>query len=336
LNCSYCLGGGKVRGASASPRTMSRETACRAVERACEKVSPGGVVEVAFYGGEPLRNWTLVKVVGDACKGTISGRFPDREIRLSMISNLAEAPDDLAAWALGHGMTFLCDIDGPGPVHDRLRPFADGTGSLATVTANVRRLVTAGVHVGLRMTLTALNQSDMVETARLFKDLGAGSCAFVPVQPVDCAGRFLPRELLPDIDAITAGMKQVYESGSGTWRIFSLSPIIGNGSVPAGCAGGRGAAASRVKRRSSLRAAMCTPACTSRATTNITSALYGTGHRSTGSAWTFCESACRSTTCRSAGVVPGGLSAGGDAPSRDCGSGPIPTPRSPSWSTRVG
>jgi uncharacterized protein len=237
LNCSYCLGGGKDPGTSSGK--MSPETACRAVEQACGSVNPGGVVEVAFYGGEPLRNWPLVKAVGEACKGAISGRFPDREIRLSMISNLADLPDDLAQWSLDHGMTFLCDIDGPENVHDRQRPFADGAGSWAAVTANVRRLVTAGVPVGLRMTLTALNQSKMMETARLFKDLGAASCAFVPVQPVDCAGRFLPMELLPDLDAIVAGAKQVFESG--IWDIEDLFPFsdfrrrLEAGVVGAGC-----------------------------------------------------------------------------------------------------
>ena len=223
LSCAYCLGGKKDRGDSV--QKMSLETALRAVEQACEQVTSGGVVEVAFFGGEPLQNWPLVKSIGEACTNEIQQQYPDKEVRLSMVSNLAELPDDLVEWSLEQGVSFLCDIDGPQGVHDSQRPFVTGAGSWAAVTGNVRRLTSTGIPVGLRMTITALNQEHMMETARLYKELGARSCAFVPVQPVDCDGRFLSEDLLPDIDMMTAGLRQVYESG--LWEVEELFPLSG-------------------------------------------------------------------------------------------------------------
>lgn len=221
LNCVYCLGGRQDRGGPV--QKMMRQTALRAVEQAFEQTDFGGEVEVCFFGGEPLQNWPLVKTVGEACLSEVAQRHPDKTLRLSMVSNLAEPPEDLTTWSLEHGMSFLCDIDGPQAVHDLLRPFKSRAGSWTVVTENVRRLAEAGVGVGLRMTLTALNQGHMMETARLFRQLGGRSCAFVPVQPVDCLGRFLRQDLLPDMDVLVAGLRQVYESG--LWTTENLFPL---------------------------------------------------------------------------------------------------------------
>jgi uncharacterized protein len=221
LRCIYCLGGNKGHGRN--PESMSQATACQAVERACQAVKPGGKLEVTFFGGEPLCNWSLVKAVGEYISGTLAPRLPDKSIALSMVSNLAQLPDDLVSWALEHGMSFLCDLDGPMPIHDSLRPLADGTGSWRQITENVKRLTAAGVVVGLRMTLTALNQSAMLETALLCKELGAKSCAFVPVQPVDIDGQYLAVELLPDIQVISDGLKEIY--AAGVWAADELFPL---------------------------------------------------------------------------------------------------------------
>lgn len=220
LRCVYCLGkdASRLRAAEMAP-----DTARKALEKACRCVKPGGTLAVTFFGGEPLANWPLAKDIGEYVLQKLAPRYPDITFTLAMISNLAELPDDLAEWSLTHGMTFLCDVDGPPAIHDRLRPFAGGAGSWARVTENVRRLTSAGIAVGLRMTLTALNQGVMLETSRLFRQLGAKSCAFVPVQPVDIGGGFLAEELIPEIDVIVAGLRETY--AAGVWGEDELFPL---------------------------------------------------------------------------------------------------------------
>jgi uncharacterized protein len=222
MGCVCCLNG-RATYQTARNLRMPFEIATRSIERSLGSVAPGGTLEVVFFGGEPLLNWPLAKALIRHCEGTLGPEEPDKRFHYHFTTNLSLLPPDLPDWAKRYGITFLCDVDGPPPIHDRSRPFARGGETHATIARNIRRLTAAGIPVDLRATVTALNHDHLPATALHHKDLGGRSSAFVPVNPVNSDEDMLPESLLPSPDAMMAGMAEVF--GRRTWSPRALHPF---------------------------------------------------------------------------------------------------------------
>lgn len=222
LGCVYCLNGTESYHKDSNLK-MPDEVAFRSVERCLTDLEPGGRLEIVFFGGEPLLNWPLAKRVITHCEDVLKGRFPDKQVRYHITSNLTVLPDDLIEWALRHEITFLCDVDGPAPVHDACRPYKGGAPSHARTAANIARLKEAGLRVALRATITARNQDSIAEIARHHKALGGAGTAFVPVNPVNSDEAILSANLLPSPDRVLEGLAEVFEER--VWDIEDLFPF---------------------------------------------------------------------------------------------------------------
>ena len=223
LGCVYCLNGRRTY-RTQSNRKMGEDVAFRAVERCLERIQPEGHLEVVFFGGEPLLNWPLVEGVIHHCEQMLKPKAEDKRIRYHITSNLTKMPSQLVRVARKHRVSVLCDIDGPGEIHDLCRPFKDGRPSHAVTAGHVRQLVQEGVDVSLRATLTRLNQDRLVDIALHHRELGGRGCGLVPVNPVNSDEELLDARLLPDVDALMEGLQELYESGLwSSQRLFPFS-----------------------------------------------------------------------------------------------------------------
>jgi uncharacterized protein len=211
LGCIYCLNGAETYGTRQSLK-MREEVAYRGVERALDSLSKDGRLEIAFFGGEPLLNWPLAKQVIRHCEETLKPKYPDKHITYHLTSNLAVVPSDLIDWAKKYRITFLCDVDGPAPLHDRCRPYRNGTSSHADIVGNIRKLIDSGLSIALRTTVTAINQHHMLEIAKHHKAIGGRGSAFVPVNPVNSDEHILRDDLLPDPEVVIQGLVDIYQS----------------------------------------------------------------------------------------------------------------------------
>ncbi len=222
LGCVYCLNGKRTYRKEAQPR-MPETVAFRAVERFAAAIRPGGYLEIALFGGEPLLNWELAKKTIDYTEQVLRPRYPEVRFCYHVTSNLSFLPDDFIERARRHNMTVLCDIDGAGAVHDALRPFKGGVSSHGQIAHNVRQLIGAGVPVSLRTTVTARNQDHMEETARHHRELGGNGSAFVPVNVTNSDEELIGDDLIPDIERMLAAFERVKESG--VWSLDRLFPF---------------------------------------------------------------------------------------------------------------
>jgi uncharacterized protein len=222
MGCVYCLNGTKTYQKDKN-FMMSKEVAFTSIERCLDSIVSGGCLEIIFFGGEPLLNWPLAKEVIIHCEKVLKANYPEKRIRYHFTSNLSFLPADLIAWATRYNVTFLCDIDGPGPIHDACRPFKSGSGSHEIIVRNVKRLIGAGLRVNLRATITSLNQDHLLEIAEHHKEIGGNSCAFVPVIPVNSDEDILAGRLLPSPRKIINGLKAVYKSK--IWKSEELHPF---------------------------------------------------------------------------------------------------------------
>ena len=222
MGCVYCLNGTKTYQPDKDLR-MGKEVAFRSVERCLDTIIPGGCLEVIFFGGEPLLNWPLAKEIIVYCENSLKERHPEKQIKYHLTSNLSFIPPDLIEWATKYNITFLCDVDGPEPVHDICRPFKDARPSHETITRNIRRLVAAGLKVDLRATITSLNQDHLLEITKHHKAIGGKSSAFVPVNPVNSDEDILAERLLPSPQKIIKGMTDAYRAK--VWKVGELYPF---------------------------------------------------------------------------------------------------------------
>jgi uncharacterized protein len=222
MGCTYCLDG-KNSYQTGRRLKMSAETARLSSDRSFDKLAEGGGLDIVFFGGEPFLNWPLAKAAILHCERLLAGKHAGKKRRYLVTSNLTFLPTDLIEWAKKYGLSFLCDIDGPPVIHDRCRPFLNGEGSYEATVKNIRLLRGAGLRVELRATVTAVNQDYLVQTAALHKALGGQSSAFVPVNPVNSDGKFLPESLLPDPEKVIRGVTEIFESG--LWKTGELYPF---------------------------------------------------------------------------------------------------------------
>jgi len=127
LRCTYCYNGAPFA------RTMPREVLARAVEWAFNQGT--GPVDLAFFGGEPLLAFDLVREGVERAEAAAART--GRPVRYRMTTN--------GTLLTGERLDFLADrrfrvaisLDGPARLHDRARPMAGGAGSHATVVANL-------------------------------------------------------------------------------------------------------------------------------------------------------------------------------------------------------
>jgi uncharacterized protein len=221
LGCIYCLNGKDTYKTSKNLH-MQQAVAFRSVEKRWDDLGSGGRMELVLFGGEPLLNWPLAKKTilhGESLKS----KYPDKELCYYLTTNLTIMPPDLIDWAKRYHIGILVDIDGPELIHNQCRPYKNGRPSYMDIVANVRRLVEAGLAVGIRTTVTALNQDHLGEIAQLNKDLGAVGSAFVPVCPVNSDEESLPESMLPSLEKILAGLWEVYRLG--IWNPADIYPF---------------------------------------------------------------------------------------------------------------
>jgi uncharacterized protein len=136
LRCDYCYVGRK------RPQSMDPLVGRKAIDRAVRSIQPGGLLELGFFGGEPLLEAELVAdLMGYACQ---SANAHGISLRMGLTTNgtLREG----AAWdVLSRDDLDVCvSHDGLPEVHDRHRRTADGRGDARDVLATIERLLGCG------------------------------------------------------------------------------------------------------------------------------------------------------------------------------------------------
>ena len=178
MGCQYCYASGGDFGLA--PAHMSADVADTAVHALIDGAEPGERVNLAFLGGEPLINRSLVRrVVEDA-----TCRAADRGVRVSfsITTNGTLLDDDDARFLAAHRFAVTVSIDGVGAVHDRLRPTRRGQGTYQTIISRVGPLLAHldAISLSARVTVTPANLN-LVETLEGLAEVGFPSVGFSPM-----------------------------------------------------------------------------------------------------------------------------------------------------------
>jgi uncharacterized protein len=155
LGCAYCYAQQGDFGSAA--KNMSLDTALAAVTLLVDGAEPGARLNLAFLGGEPLVNRTVLQAATRAAARRAAERGVEIAFSLTTNGTLLRPEDGEFLESFGFAVTI--SLDGPRETHDALRPFKSGAGSFDRILGNVRPLLASQrrMQVSARVTVTPAN-----------------------------------------------------------------------------------------------------------------------------------------------------------------------------------
>lgn len=215
LRCRYCFAD---EGAYHSEREfMSEETAKRAIDFLIENSGNRKVLEVDFFGGEPLMCLQTIKNVVYYAKEKAAAR--GKRFLFTTTTNALLLNDEAIEFFNEEMENVVLSLDGRKEVHDAIRKTVNGKGSFDLVIGNIEKFVKSrgDKHYYVRGTYTAKNL-DFADDVLYLADRGFDSISMEPVV-TDIPDLAIKKEHLPAIlaeyERLCDEYLKRYESGSG-------------------------------------------------------------------------------------------------------------------------
>ena len=137
LNCSYCAFSGRyAKNRVHANKSMSIEVAKAAIDLFLTHNRDLAVVLIAFYGGEPLLEFDLLKECVEYAKNAVEGKT----ISYSITTNGTLLTDSVADYLADNNFTLSISLDGSKEEHDINRKYVNGAGSFDDVINNIKKL----------------------------------------------------------------------------------------------------------------------------------------------------------------------------------------------------
>jgi uncharacterized protein len=237
LGCTYCYAQQGEFGGTA--KNMTGETADRAVDLLVSGAEPGARLNLAFLGGEPLVNRSVLQVTTRRAAQLAEQRGVTMTFSITTNGTLLTEAD--AAFFEEFGFAVTISLDGPADVHDALRPDKGGRGTFDRIMARVRPLLARQrrMQVTARVTVTPRNLA-LRETLDQFLGEGFHSVGFSPLlrsptggdemdraalevmlgEMIDCGREFERHAMAGERYAFANMVNAMKEIGRGTHRPY--------------------------------------------------------------------------------------------------------------------
>ncbi len=178
LGCTYCYAQKGEFGDQ--PKDMPLDTAIAAVDLLLADASHGERINIAFMGGEPLRNREVLRRATEYASH--AGAQRGISVGFSITTNGTLLSVDDGDFFEEHGFSVTISVDGPKSEHDRQRPFKNGVGSYDVIMKRAKPLLAQQrrMQVSARVTVTPFNSS-LSKTLDLLVREGFHSVGFSPM-----------------------------------------------------------------------------------------------------------------------------------------------------------
>ncbi|MCL2151867.1 MAG: thioether cross-link-forming SCIFF peptide maturase [Oscillospiraceae bacterium] len=178
MSCSYCFAGnGKYGGEG---ELMSLETGKRAIDFLVENSGGRKNLDLDFFGGEPLLNWSVVKDIVRYAREIEQGS--GKRFRFTLTTNGLLIDDEVIEFTNKEMRNVVLSLDGRQEINDAARKMFDGAGSYSSVVPKFKKLVMARGEreYYIRGTFTRANL-DFAEDILHVADLGFKRLSMEPV-----------------------------------------------------------------------------------------------------------------------------------------------------------
>ena len=163
LACTYCY-------ITKHPSKMTSGTAKKVADFVFTRTSKTEKNNIAFFGGEPLLDFGLMKEV----VGIIEQhpRFRDFPIEFSVVTNGTIFTDEISDFLLGHDITYCLSCDGDHQAQDMSRRYKNGEKTSEIVEAIIKKAVSKLPVVLVNAVYSPKTLSLLPDTVRYFIGLG--------------------------------------------------------------------------------------------------------------------------------------------------------------------
>lgn len=137
FRCEYCIYSGNYLNRQHTSKRMTEEVAFKAIDFLIDHSRNNKEICVAFYGGEPLLEFNLVK----KCIAYAEEKAEGKELSFSMTTNGWLLTDDVTKFLCEHDVNLTISLDGPEEIQDSHRKVAfNNDGSFKQVILNIKNL----------------------------------------------------------------------------------------------------------------------------------------------------------------------------------------------------
>lgn len=164
MKCAYCY----VH--LATQDRLPRAHAVQAIDLALGKLPPDGVLDLGFFGGEPLLELDEVVALSGLAREKAAARGGRAVVSLTTNGTLLTSD---AVAKLKEAEVFLTvSFDGVAAAHDANRPFVSGGGTHASVLEGIARCHAGGLPVAVNMVVDPSNVARLAAGYQLALDRG--------------------------------------------------------------------------------------------------------------------------------------------------------------------
>lgn len=150
MRCTYCYGDGGSYGGIRE--LMSRQTAFRCVDFLISHSLDEKELQIIFFGGEPLMNFSTIKAVVEYAKQ--KEKELGKHFSYGITTNATLLDQERIDFIKENNIITTISIDGPKETHDAHRYFAHGVGSHDKVIAQVQKLLEKKIRLRARATVS--------------------------------------------------------------------------------------------------------------------------------------------------------------------------------------
>ncbi|AEY67498.1 Cys-rich peptide radical SAM maturase CcpM [Clostridium sp. BNL1100] len=134
LRCSYCAYSGKYFNRTHENKTMTFETAKKAIDFLINHSTDTQHISLGFYGGEPLLEFDLIKKCIEYAEEMAEGK----NITFNMTTNGTLLTEEIVDYFVNHNLNLTISLDGNKEAHDKNRRFsANGKGTFDVIMKNI-------------------------------------------------------------------------------------------------------------------------------------------------------------------------------------------------------
>lgn len=163
LACRYCF----VDKSSHASSMMTFDTAKRAIDFLLETSSPDSMLQIDFFGGEPLLNKDLIKQCVEYAESS------GRALKFTLTTNAVLLDEEILNWLNEKKISLILSLDGNKEINDKNRGGTAGNSHWDAVLSNILRVIKTrdGKDYYVRATYTA-DAPELCSVAKFFVDNG--------------------------------------------------------------------------------------------------------------------------------------------------------------------
>ncbi len=138
LRCKYCVYSGNYEDRVHSNEKMTLDTARKGMDFYIEHSKDNENSFLAFYGGEPLLEFELIK----NCVEYFEEKAEGKNILFSLTTNATLLTEEMVDYFQKHNVHLTISLDGSSEIHNRNRVYRDDKGTFEKVMENLQMIKT--------------------------------------------------------------------------------------------------------------------------------------------------------------------------------------------------